>query len=36
VIRGLAQLLTPSPGEDRDDLDAAIGELKKALQEVAL
>lgn len=34
VLRGLAELLTPEPGDDKDELDAAIAELKTALQEV--
>ena len=34
VIRGLADLLTPEPGDDTDELDAAIAQLKTALQGV--
>jgi hypothetical protein len=34
VIRGLAELLTPEPGDDTDELDAAIAQLKTALQGV--
>ena len=34
ILRGLAELLTPEPGDDKDELDAAIAELKTALQGV--
>jgi hypothetical protein len=34
VLRGFAELLTPEPGDDKDELDAAIAELKTALQGV--
>jgi len=34
VIRGLADLLTPEPGDDTDEMDAAIAQLKTALQGV--
>jgi hypothetical protein len=32
VLRGLAELLTPEPGDDKDEMAAAINELKTALQ----
>ena len=32
VIRGLADLLTPEPGDDTDEMDAAIAQLKTALK----
>ena len=32
VIRGLADLLTPEPGDDQDEMVSAIAQLKKALQ----
>ena len=34
VLRGLAELLTPEPGEDTDEMAAAIAQLKTALQGV--
>ena len=34
VIRGLADLLTPEPGDDTDEMAAAIAQLKTALQGV--
>jgi hypothetical protein len=34
VLRGLAELLTPEPGDDTDEMAAAIAELKIALQGV--
>jgi hypothetical protein len=34
LIRGLADLLTPEPGDNREEMDAAITELKTALQGV--
>ena len=34
VLRGLADLLTPEPGDDREEINAAIAELKTALQGV--
>jgi hypothetical protein len=34
LIRGLAELLTPEPGDDRQEMDAAIAKLKTALQGV--
>jgi hypothetical protein len=34
LIRGLAELLTPEPGDDREEMDAAIALLKTALQGV--
>ena len=34
VIRGLADLLTPEPGDDTDEMVAAIAQLKTALQGV--
>ena len=34
VIRGLADLLTPEPGDDKDEMAAAIAQLKTALQGV--
>ena len=34
VLRGLAELLTPEPGDDTDEIKAAITELMKALQGV--
>jgi hypothetical protein len=34
VIRGLADLLTPEPGDDTDEMDAAIAQLKTALRGV--
>jgi len=34
VLRGLACLLTPEPGDDREEIDTAIAELKTALQGV--
>jgi hypothetical protein len=34
VLRGFAELLTPEPGDDTDEMDAAITELMKALQGV--
>lgn len=34
VLRGLAELLTPEPGDDTDEMATAIAELKTALQGV--
>jgi hypothetical protein len=34
VIRGLADLLTPEPGDEPDEMVAAIAQLKTALQGV--
>jgi len=34
VLRGLAELLTPEPGDDKDEMAVAIAELKAALQGV--
>lgn len=34
VLRGLAELLTPEPGADKDEMAAAIAELKTVLQGV--
>jgi hypothetical protein len=34
VIRGLADLLTPEPGDDTDEMITAIAQLKMALQGV--
>jgi hypothetical protein len=36
VIRGLADLLTPEPGDNTDEMAAAIAQLKTALQRVKL
>jgi hypothetical protein len=34
LIRGLAELLRPKPGDDTEEMDTAIAELKTALQGV--
>jgi hypothetical protein len=34
LIRGLAELLTPEPGDDREEMNNAIALLKTALQGV--